>query len=108
MIPAKQAMLQMALKHVHKLVTTGKNKRSIEGHAYTVANAFGKGFEHTPRSLANLYKQTYNVAEDGAAGTSITNASAAMPPTMKQVIVVDRRYRKDKSPVLRKKYRKYS
>lgn len=107
-IPPSQLMKQKALDHLHKLVQSKKDRQSIEGHAFNIVRAFGKGLDMNARALANLYRQTYMVKENSAAivGTSRTNNSAAMPPSMKQIVVVDRRYRKDKPPVIRKKWRR--
>jgi hypothetical protein len=40
-------------------------------------------------------------------GTSVGNASVAMPPSMKSVVIMDRRYDPKKPPVLRKKFRQH-
>jgi hypothetical protein len=46
-------------------------------------------------------KAIKNVKEESPA-TSIGNNSVALPPTVKQIVVTDRRYRKDKAPKIRK------
>lgn len=47
--------------------------------------------------------------EEASPATSIGNQSVAFPPTarFKTVDVTDKRYRKDKMPVLLKRFRKY-
>ena len=49
------------------------------------------------------------IAKEEAPATSIGNASVAFPPTarFKTVDVTDKRYRKDKMPVLLKRFRKH-
>lgn len=47
-------------------------------------------------------------AEEVSPATSIGNASVAMPPTMKQMVMTDRRYSKKKAPVMLKRFRKYT
>lgn len=50
-----------------------------------------------------------NTNEEAPPATSIGNASVALPPTarFKTIDVTDKRYRKDKMPVLLKRFRKH-
>jgi len=58
------------------------------------------------KKQANFY---LNMHEEAPPATSIGNQSVALPPTakFKPKVVVDRRRRKDKHPVLLKRFRKY-
>ena len=54
-----------------------------------------------------MSKDTFD--EEVSAGTSIGNNSVAFPPTakFKPVDVTDKRHRKDRPPVILKRFRKY-
>jgi len=97
--------VDQALKALDRLYKSKGASSSIEGHAFTVSRSYNVGLR--PRELAKLYRDKYGVNEEAAPATSIGNASVALPPTMKAKIVVDRRYRKDRPPVLLKRFRKY-
>jgi hypothetical protein len=51
---------------------------------------------------AGLVDKAIKDVKEESPATSIGNNSAALPPLVKQVIMTDRRYRKDKPPVLKK------
>jgi|TARA_B110000503_G_scaffold26505_1_gene41845 hypothetical protein len=53
------------------------------------------------KNIDKILKAVPPVKEESPA-TSIGNSSVALPPLVKQTIMTDRRYRKDKAPKLRK------
>ena len=89
------------------------NYRSNKARATRAANHLSKKInQHHPdldtKGKIALRTKLQNMNEESPA-TSIGNASVALPPTarFKTIQVTDRRRRKDKHPVLLKRFRKY-
>ena len=53
------------------------------------------------KNIDKILKAVPPVKEESPA-TSIGNSSVALPPLVKQTVMTDRRYRKDKQPVMKK------
>ena len=86
--------------------STGANYSGAVMSTYKKMQMWSKA---KPASMAakKWINQARNVKEDAAPATSIGNQSVALPPSMRPKVVVDRRRRKDKPPVLLKRFRKY-
>lgn len=103
----KKKFFKKALERMHKMVQKDGGKSSIGNIAFEITRQVSMGL--TSREFEKAYKQVYGIKED-APTNSVAGGGVSLPPDarFKPINVTDKRRRKDKPPVMLKRFKPFS